>query len=47
MGSKSTSLHPAHPSEAAVIVSAITDPVTVITKAKEFRDAGEVQLRCH
>ena len=43
-----TSLHPAHPSEAAAaVVSAITDPVTVIAKAKEFRDAGEVQLALH
>jgi uncharacterized sulfatase len=43
-----TSLHPAHPSEAATaVVSAITDPAAVITKAKELRDADEVQLALH
>ena len=43
-----TSLHPAHPREAAAaVVSAITDPTAVIAKAIELRDAGEVQLALH
>ena len=42
-----TSLHPAHPSIVAGVVSAITDPTAVIAKAEEFRDTGEVQLALH
>lgn len=43
-----TSLHPAHPDTAqAAILSAITDPQAVITRARELADAGETQLALH
>ena len=43
-----TSLHPSLPSDAAsAVLSAITDPISVIKKAEELRDSGEIQLALH
>lgn len=43
-----TSLHPSLPTEAAsAVLSAIGDPNTVLMKAEDLRDSGEIQLALH
>ncbi len=43
-----TSLHPAHPRDVArEIGRAVADPLPVLARARQLRDAGEIQLALH